>query len=130
MLQILFLLLVLAYSSSAFPMSGTMEIMRTNVVVLHAEGTGGWGLGNSREMIPEEFAKKVDRRAFDGYKMTERGEFMRQVNADFENMQKEEMDELLGVAAMAGIRVKDPKERLDEFEPELFDDDEDLDLRV
>lgn len=99
---------------------------------LRAEGTGGWGLGNSREMIPEEFAKRGDRKAFEGYKLTDRGEFMRQVSAAKDNIQNDELSELLGVAAAAGISMKDPKERLSKFDPELMDDDEgeDLDLSV
>ena len=79
--------------------------------------------------VPEEFAKG-DRRAFEGYKMRDRGEFMRQVKQDSEQLKKSEMDELIGVAKMAGVKVKDPSERLNKFEKELLDDDDDLDLSV
>jgi len=41
------------------------------------------------------------------------------------------MDELMGVAKMAGIKVKDPKERLNKFDQDLLvDEDDDLDLSV
>jgi hypothetical protein len=93
--------------------------------------TGGWGIGQSRDMKPEEFAKRGDRKAFEGYKLTDRGEFMRQVKDAKENMRNEEIDELLGVAKMAGIQMK--SQRLNKFEPDLLleeVDDDDLDLSV
>jgi hypothetical protein len=92
--------------------------------------TGGWGIGQSRDMLPEEFAKRGDRKAFEGYKLTDRGEFMRQVRDAKDNMRNEEIDELLGVAKMAGIQVK--QQRLNKFEPDLLPeaDDDDLDLSV
>jgi hypothetical protein len=92
--------------------------------------TGGWGIGQSRDMLPEEFAKRGDRKAFEGYKLTDRGEFMRQVRDAKDNMRNEEIDELLGVAKMAGIQMKG--QRLNKFEPDLISDgdDEDLDLSV
>jgi hypothetical protein len=90
--------------------------------------TGGWGIGQSRDMLPEEFAKRGDRKAFEGYKLTDRGEFMRQVRDAKDNMRNEEIDELLGVAKMAGIQMKG--QRLNKFEPDLVSDDEDLDLSV
>lgn len=99
-----------------------------NTVALAADGTGGWGMANSRDMVPEEFVRG-DRNAFEGYNLRERGEFMRQVKQDKEDLIKDEMDELLGVAQIAGINVKDPKERLNKFEFEE-DDDDDLDLTV
>lgn len=102
----------------------------TKKVVLHAEGTGGWGLGNSREMVPEEFAKGGDRKAFEGYELTDRGQFMRKVRKDAQDMRSSELDELMGVAKIAGIKVKDPTERLNKFESDLLQDDEDLDLSV
>lgn len=55
---------------------------------------------------------------------------MRKVKEDKEAMKKGEFDELLAVAQLAGIDVKDPKERLNKFEEDLFDDDDDLDLSV
>jgi hypothetical protein len=99
---------------------------------LQADGTGGWGIGNSREMVPEEFSKG-DRRAFEGYKLRDRGEFMRQVRKDKDEMVKGEVDELLGVAKLAGLTVKDPSERLNKFGDDILlleADDDDLDVSV
>jgi uncharacterized protein YajQ (UPF0234 family) len=100
--------------------------------VLHAEGTGGWGLGNSRDMIPEEFAKRSgERKVFEAYKLSDRGEFMRQVSAAKDAIKDDELKELLGVAAMAGIKVKNPNERLNKFEDdEVYGEDEYLDLSI
>lgn len=96
--------------------------------------TGGWGVGPQREMVPEEFARRSDnKRIFDGYELRDRGEFMRQVRADKESMAKDELDELLGVASIAGINVKNPKDRLNKFESDLIidnDDDDELDLTI
>lgn len=86
--------------------------------------------GSSRELKPEEFARS-DRAYFDGYKISEQGDFRRQIASDKEALKKQEMEELLGVAAIAGIKVRDPKERLNKFEDNGFaDDDEDLDLSI
>jgi hypothetical protein len=92
-------------------------------------GTGGWGIGGSREMVEEEFVRG-DRRYFDGYKMSEQGDFRRQIQQDKDALKKSELDELLGVAKIAGIKVKNPKERLNKFEKDAFPDDDDLDLSV
>eukprot|EP00522_Entomoneis_paludosa_P018218 CAMPEP_0172449734 /NCGR_PEP_ID=MMETSP1065-20121228/8359_1 /TAXON_ID=265537 /ORGANISM="Amphiprora paludosa, Strain CCMP125" /LENGTH=108 /DNA_ID=CAMNT_0013201461 /DNA_START=107 /DNA_END=433 /DNA_ORIENTATION=+ len=101
-----------------------------SVVVLHGEGTGGWGIGNSRDISPEEFAKG-ERSAFEGYQLSERGDFMRQVEKDARSMKEDELAELLGVAGIAGISVKDPNTRLNKFGQEILqDDDDDLDLSV
>lgn len=91
--------------------------------------TGGWGIGPQRELTPGEFAKRSDRRAFEGYTLRDRGEFMRQVAQDKQDLQMGELNELLGVARIAGIKVKDPAERMNKFEVENNDDDE-LDLSV
>lgn len=93
------------------------------------EAVGGWGVGNSRDITPEEFAKG-DRRAFEGYELTDKSDFMRNVKEEQEQMKKSELAELLGVAKIAGINVKNPNERLNKFESDLLDDDEDLDLSV
>lgn len=93
------------------------------------EATGGWGIGQSRDITPEEFAKG-DRRAFEGYELKDKSDFMRNVKQEQDSMKKQELNELLGVAKIAGINVKDPKERLNKFEPDLLDDDEGLDLSV
>lgn len=92
-------------------------------------GTGGWGIGGSREMVPEEFARG-DRRYFDGYQMREQGDFRRQLQDDQQSLRASELEELLGVAQIAGIKVKDPKERLNKFETGILDDDDELDLSV
>jgi len=82
-------------------------------------------------MVPEEFAKG-DRQAFEGYKLTDRGEFMRKIQDDQNQMQASELDELLGVAKIAGINVKNPSDRLRKFDSELLEGDteDDLDLSV
>lgn len=89
-------------------------------------------MGNSREMVPEEFATKRggERKAFEGYELTDRGDFMRKVRQDAADMRSSDMDELLGVAKIAGINVKDPSERLNKFDEDLLSDEEDLDLSV
>ena len=86
--------------------------------------------GSSRELTPEEFAR-TDRAYFDGYKMSEQGDFRRQIADDKEALKKQELEELLGVAAIAGIEVKNPNDRLNKFEDGAFgDDDEELDLSI
>ena len=96
--------------------------------VILFEATGGWGIGQSRDISPEEFAKG-DRRAFEGYELKDRGDFMLNVKDEAEQMRRAELDELLGVARIAGINVKNPSERLNKFGPDLLDD-EDIDLSV
>lgn len=86
--------------------------------------------GSSRELKPEEFARS-DRAHFDGYKMSEQGDFRRQLADDQKALRKQELEELMGVAAIAGISVKNPKDRLNKFEDAAFpDDDEELDLSI
>ena len=115
-------------SSEAF-VAPKHSIAATRVAPLF-EATGGWGIGQSRDITPEEYAKG-DRRAFEGYELTERGDFMRNVKDEQSMMKRAEMDELLGVAKIAGINVKNPSERLNKFEPDVFgDDEEDIDLSV
>ena len=124
----LFVFLLTAHSGAAFCPAFASKRVRSSSVVLEGEGTGGWGIGNGREMVPEEFAKG-DRRAFEGYQLQDRGEFMRQVNVDKEKQKKDEIDELLGVAQMAGLKVKEPG--LNKFDDDLMnDDDDDLDLSL
>lgn len=135
----LIFLLALLTGASAFTTSVTTTLKQetstsasrpSSTALFDGDGTGGWGIGSSRGLTPEEFARG-DRRAFDGYQMRERGDFMRQIKEDQNDLRKSEMDELMGVANIAGIRVKDPKERLDKFEPDVFEEDEDdLDLTV
>jgi hypothetical protein len=73
---------------------------------------------------------KGERRAFDGYELRERGEFLRGIQDERKKMAKDELDELLGVARMAGIDVKDPSERLNKFAGDDDFGDDDLDLSV
>ncbi|GAX26088.1 hypothetical protein FisN_42Lh005 [Fistulifera solaris] len=133
MCRLLFLLAsALLPSISAFLPSecGADFVSSSSRTVLYGEGTGGWGLGNSREMVPEEFARG-ERKAFEGYRLQDRGEFMRKVRDDKDNLKKQEMAELLGVASIAGINVKNPKDRLYKFDSDLIkEDDEDIDLSV
>jgi hypothetical protein len=104
------------------------------VAVLY--NTGGWGIGPQRELTPEEFAtggQLQNKKYFEGYQIRNRGEFMRQVALDKEEMIRGELDELLGVAASAGLKVKNPKERLNKFDPSIINDDDDdeaLDVSV
>jgi hypothetical protein len=69
---------------------------------------------------------KGERRAFDGYELRDRGDFLQSIKEERAQMQRDEMEELLGVARMAGIDVK-PSSK---FGDDLMDDDEDLDLSV
>ena len=99
--------------------------------LFQGDGTGGWGIGSSRELTPEEFATRGgSRKAFDGYQMQQRADFLRQINDDKEAIKKAQLEELLGVAKIAGINVKDPKERLNKFEEDVFPQEEDDDLDV
>jgi hypothetical protein len=129
--QILLLsVLLLSPSISAFAFGPSPSCPgKARTTQLHADGTGGWGIGNSRNMVPEEFAKG-DRRAFEGYNLRDRGEFMRKVKEDSQEMKNQEFDELLGVAKMAGINVKNPSERLDKFGADFLEDEDDLDVSV
>ncbi|KAL3942309.1 MAG: hypothetical protein SGBAC_003482 [Bacillariaceae sp.] len=103
---------------------------RVETALFDGDGTGGWGIGSSRELKPEEFARS-DRAHFDGYKMSEQGDFRRQLADDQKALRKQELEELMGVAAIAGISVKNPKDRLNKFEDAAFpDDDEELDLSI
>lgn len=125
-------LMALASPSAAFvvPTSSTHNVAgSSNTALFDGNGTGGWGIGGSREITPEEFARG-SRTAFDGYSMQERGEFMRSLRETQDALKKAELDELLGVARMAGVNVKDPKTRLNKFDPAIFDDDDDLDVSV
>ena len=103
----------------------------SNTALFDGDGTGGWGIGGARELTPEEFARG-DRRYFDGYQMSERSDFINQLKQEKEDLLKSELDELLGVAKIAGINVKDPKERLNKFSQDDFEDDadEELDLSI
>mmetsp|Transcript_9905 Transcript_9905/g.23965 ORF Transcript_9905/g.23965 Transcript_9905/m.23965 type:complete len:132 (-) Transcript_9905:29-424(-) len=131
MIRLLVCLTAMMVSTQAFVSPYNKNAAQESLVVVHGEGTGGWGIGNSREISPEEFAKG-ERRAFEGYQLSDRGDFMRQVEKDAQSMKEDELAELMGVAGIAGISVKDPSTRLNKFGKELMDEDieDDLDLSV
>jgi hypothetical protein len=93
------------------------------------DGTGGWGIGTSRKLTPEEFLGS-DRAYFDGYQMSQQGDFRRTIEEDKANFRTLEMEELMGVAKSAGINMKNPKDRLNKFEFFDDDDEDELDLSV
>eukprot|EP00980_Cylindrotheca_fusiformis_P007292 scaffold1525_cov142-Cylindrotheca_fusiformis.AAC.92 len=62
--------------------------------------------------------------------MREQGDFRRQIEDDKKAIKKSELEELMGVASIAGIKVKDPKERLAYFDETIGEDQDDLDLSV
>jgi hypothetical protein len=125
-------------SSSSTIISSKSTRGSTSTTRLAADGTGGWG-PNARKIVKEEYATG-DRNAFEGYTLQERGVFMRQVKQDGEDLKNSEMAELLGVANIAGINVKDPKSRLNKFDLDIdgnnggglfgAEDDDDLDVSV
>jgi hypothetical protein len=123
--------MALSGTASAFPVSHsttTASSSRPSTQLYQGDGTGGWGIGASRKLTPEEFAKG-ERSYFEGYKTLGRGDFIRQIEESKDAQKQAELDELLGVASIAGIKVKDPKERLDQFDMEDDEDDE-LDLSI
>eukprot|EP00529_Nitzschia_sp_RCC80_P037524 CAMPEP_0113473546 /NCGR_PEP_ID=MMETSP0014_2-20120614/18102_1 /TAXON_ID=2857 /ORGANISM="Nitzschia sp." /LENGTH=148 /DNA_ID=CAMNT_0000366321 /DNA_START=89 /DNA_END=535 /DNA_ORIENTATION=+ /assembly_acc=CAM_ASM_000159 len=101
---------------------------RSPTALFDGDGTGGWGIGGQREMTPEEFARKGERSYFDGYKMSQQSDFISQIREEKDQFKKNELDELLGVAKIAGINVKNPSDRLNKFEDKIFEEDEDDDL--
>jgi len=103
---------------------------RPSTAIFDGDGTGGWGIGGQRQITPEEYSKG-DRRYFDGYKMSEQGDFIIQIEQEKEDLDKAAMEELLGVANFAGLNVKDPSQKLNKFDENmLLNDDDDLDLSV
>ena len=112
--------------------SGCKPSRRSRTALFDGDGTGGWGIGGQREMTPEEFARKGERSYFDGYKMSQQSDFISQIREEKDQFKKNELDELLGVAKIAGINVKNPSDRLNKFEENIFEeeDDDDLDLSV
>lgn len=120
--------LIAALPALALAFTPTSLSGRVETQLYDGDGTGGWGIGTSRSVTPEEYARS-DRAHFDGYQMREQGDFRRQIAEDKEAIKKSELEELLGVANIAGLRVKDPSERLAYFEEGVVEDD-DLDLSV
>jgi hypothetical protein len=97
----------------------------TTIIIL------GWGIGSQRELTPAEFIKKGDRSYFEGYETKQQSDFFNQIRQEKENLKKSELEELLGVAKIAGITIKDPSQRLNKFETDVMEeDDDDLDLSV
>lgn len=90
---------------------------------------GGWGIGQSRELTDGEMVNRGERRSFDGYQLKERGDFLKGIQDDRAQMAKDEIAELLGVAKMAGIDVKDPNGRLNKFDDDDWEE-EYLDVSV
>lgn len=122
MMRSLLLSCLLFGSASAFVVNNNSKNVNTRLY----SAVGGWGIGQSRELTDGEKAKG-ERRAFDGYELRERGDFLQSIKEERAQMAKDEMDELLGVAKMAGIDVK-PSTK---FGDDLFEDEEeDLDVSV
>eukprot|EP00544_Gedaniella_sp_CCMP2646_P009761 CAMPEP_0202494038 /NCGR_PEP_ID=MMETSP1361-20130828/10492_1 /ASSEMBLY_ACC=CAM_ASM_000849 /TAXON_ID=210615 /ORGANISM="Staurosira complex sp., Strain CCMP2646" /LENGTH=149 /DNA_ID=CAMNT_0049124433 /DNA_START=26 /DNA_END=475 /DNA_ORIENTATION=- len=121
MMRCVGILLCLIGRSTAFVCNTPSPIQSTRLY----SAVGGWGIGQSRELTDGEKAKG-ERRAFDGYELRDRGDFLQSIKEERAQMQRDEMEELLGVARMAGIDVK-PSSK---FGDDLMDDDEDLDLSV
>jgi hypothetical protein len=123
---------LVACTSDAFVVCPTTSTTTSTSTSLWADGTGGWG-PNARKITKEEYVRG-ERNAFEGYNLRERGEFMRQVKQDGEDLKNSEMAELLGVASIAGINVKDPGSRLNKFDLDIdggfAPDDDDLDVSV
>lgn len=117
-------------TSSAFCTSSRNQNTKASTTaIFDGNGTGGWGIGGQREITPEEYARG-DRRYFDGYKMSEQGDFMMQIDEEKKALENDVMNELMGVAKFAGLNVKDPSSRLNKFDAGFMDDDDDLDLSV
>jgi hypothetical protein len=122
MMRSLLLSCLLLGSTTAFVATNNNNNANTRLY----SAVGGWGIGQSRELTDGEKAKG-ERRAFDGYELRERGDFLQSIKEERAQMAKDEMDELLGVAKMAGIDVK-PSTK---FGDDLFEDEEeDLDVSV
>lgn len=98
----------------------------STTAIFDGDGTGGWGIGGQRKITEEEYARG-DRRYFDGYKMSEQGDFMMQIEQEKDELDASAMKELLGVASFAGINVKKSSKFDDSV---LLDDNEDLDLSI
>ncbi|MGK3734223.1 MAG: hypothetical protein ACI8RD_004163 [Bacillariaceae sp.] len=131
LIQLIALISLLSGVVHSFCSSSTStSSSRPSTAIFDGDGTGGWGIGGQRTITPEEFAKG-DRRYFESYKMSEQSDFMIQIDQDKEDMEKSQLEELLGVAKIAGLSVKDPKGRLNKFDLDILqDDDDDLDLTV
>lgn len=92
--------------------------------------TGGWGIGPQRELTPEEFAGRGERRAFEGYQLKNQGEFLQQLSDEKDQFKKDELAEIMNVARMAGIQVDEVKKRSNKFGADVLEDEDDLDVSV
>mmetsp|Transcript_2674 Transcript_2674/g.7373 ORF Transcript_2674/g.7373 Transcript_2674/m.7373 type:complete len:130 (+) Transcript_2674:146-535(+) len=100
---------------------------RPSTAIFQGDGTGGWGIGPARQLTPQEFAKG-ERSHFEGFEIQKNENFMQQLKDDTETYQDNDLAELLGVAKIAGLKVRSPSERrLGKFD--LADDDK-LDVSV
>jgi hypothetical protein len=90
--------------------------------------TGGWGIGPQRDLTDAEFLRRGggDRGGFSGvfsgYEL--QSDFGRNIEAEANALRSQELDELLGVAAAAGIDFNRERGLLDPF----ADDDDELRL--
>jgi hypothetical protein len=118
---------IMFFQSSDFPHYGELIL----VLLLYCLSCWhlGWGIGGQRELTPEEFARG-DRSYFEGYQTKQQGDFINQIWQEKEDLKRSELEELLGVAKIAGINFKDPSKRLNKFEADVMKDDDDLDLSV
>mmetsp|Transcript_8670 Transcript_8670/g.23433 ORF Transcript_8670/g.23433 Transcript_8670/m.23433 type:complete len:128 (-) Transcript_8670:977-1360(-) len=98
---------------------------RPSTAVFQGDGTGGWGIGSSRELTPEEYGKG-ERSYFEGFKPMAKGDFMDQLRDDTTSMEDNELEELLGVARVAGIKLRKKVKKQQRTEFDLADDDLDL----
>lgn len=90
--------------------------------------TGGWGVGPQRDISDLEYSRSG--KVFTGYQLQNRGDFLRNVKDAQEQLELGELDELLGVAASAGIAVPDPKVRRAQFALDNDDLEDQLDLSI
>eukprot|EP00560_Eucampia_antarctica_P008590 CAMPEP_0197826798 /NCGR_PEP_ID=MMETSP1437-20131217/3697_1 /TAXON_ID=49252 ORGANISM="Eucampia antarctica, Strain CCMP1452" /NCGR_SAMPLE_ID=MMETSP1437 /ASSEMBLY_ACC=CAM_ASM_001096 /LENGTH=106 /DNA_ID=CAMNT_0043427383 /DNA_START=167 /DNA_END=487 /DNA_ORIENTATION=+ len=94
---------------------------------------GGWGIGPSKDISEEEFAKTgTSAKPYEGYGLEDQSTFTRRVRSERQDMKKRKALEMLEIAKMAGIgEKKETESRLDRFEKDVFEDeDDDIDVRV
>lgn len=118
-------MLLLLCLFSAIALSQSFLAPRISHGTTQLNNTGGWGIGPQRDLTDAEFLRG-DRRAFSGYEL--QPDFGRRVEAESKALRDAEMEELMGVAAAAGINInKEPK--LNKFSKEdLLEDDLDVSI--
>ena len=72
---------VVSLKQSSLSSSSSSDRLKTTRL-FDGDGTGGWGIGGSRELTPEEFAKGRDRSYFDGYQMNSQSDFRTQLQEE------------------------------------------------